>query len=761
MTEVIVYNETRNLGTRQAVEILVDSVHPPGTISEERRSQICELLWRTPAARTTSDHAIAFLNQSASSTESDRVRMSAARTTANRLSYVAKTKENRDAVFYPGHGDDDRRITEELPYARLCQIVDRTTPIGSAGSCFATEIALRLRAGGFNYVVTETPPDGVIRFPARWGLIFNTPSLRQLVEKAYGVRETPRILWETDGQDGETVFKDPFREHVHFTSVEEYEEDYDRHVEAARRALDSCEVFVLTLGVNEVWRLESDGSVLARVPWGVGSSLVRPEVLSVEQNVAELQSMLDTWRSHNPNIRIIVTVSPVPLTATFRGDEQHVITATCQSKSVLRVAADRFAAANDGVDYFPSFETVMYCSGDPWRPDFRHVTRPTVSRVMRLFDTMFVRGPGDAAVRAMERAKQSTAETLEARVTLMVCAGTSVDEEISDIVSSYLTEFTEDDDVCLVVWCLPGSCKDLTELVETNLTSAGLGAESGPNIHILESADPPLTDATAVIALGCHDGRFAARARQAGILALTTDANEWREVHAAAIELAEIEAIIDAIASRADEDLAERLEDLRAEARRYARTKKTGREQIEVVERIDEVTDGLISKHVALAARQAYPPRPGSGAVGPSDVKAVERLLESGFVVLDIATSDLVQAVKDLEAREDADTVTLLGLSEVARIAVEPSLLATVQEALGCSPILLGAELIDAGEPTSAKPGEARIVIPLAAERRLALVFTASLFSKRWRPVRLEDSWKEAAESLKGTFPRVLDIFYD
>ena len=133
MSNVVVYNETRILGSRQAVEILVDSVHPPGTITDERRTQLCDALWETPAARTSSDDAIAFLKQSASSGEDDRVRRSVARTRANRLTYVTRGKENRDAVFYPGHGDDDRLITEELPFARLHQIVDRTTPIGSAG----------------------------------------------------------------------------------------------------------------------------------------------------------------------------------------------------------------------------------------------------------------------------------------------------------------------------------------------------------------------------------------------------------------------------------------------------------------------------------------------------------------------------------------------------------------------------------------------------------------------------------------------------
>jgi len=97
------------------------------------------------------------------------------------------------------------------------------------------------------------------------------------------------------------------------------------------------------------------------------------------------------WRAHNKNIKIIVTVSPVPLLATYRAKEHHVITANAHSKAVLRVAAEEFASKNKDVFYFPSYETVMYCTEQPWKPDLRHVAPHTVDNVMRLFSKMFLR----------------------------------------------------------------------------------------------------------------------------------------------------------------------------------------------------------------------------------------------------------------------------------------------------------------------------------------------------------------------------------
>jgi hypothetical protein len=299
-------------------------------------------------------------------------------------------KTNPRTVFWPdptavqAHA---RSIHDELPYARPLGLVRRDTPIGSAGSCFAAEIARHLKRNGYNYVVTEENENS----SANWGIIFNTPSFRQLVERAFGLRRLPKLLWARPDGAGGAAYLDPFREGPVYGSVEAYEADLERHVAAARAALMAAKVFVITLGMNEVWRLKADGSALSRAPWNLAPYLVERQVLTPEQNVAELERMLAVWRSFNPDLRLIVTVSPVPLHATFRGDDHHVIAANAHSKSVLRVAAESFCERNRGiVHYFPSYETVMHCVRDPWDADQRHVSPAAVSRVMALFEVMFV-----------------------------------------------------------------------------------------------------------------------------------------------------------------------------------------------------------------------------------------------------------------------------------------------------------------------------------------------------------------------------------
>ena len=320
----------------------------------------------------------------------------------NKRAYLPAGRFNPNAVFWPNPSvsGNNRSIYTELPVANRTPIINKNSKIVSAGSCFATEIAHYLIDNGYNYLVTEDSGsreakyeildmEGQVNASAAWGIIFNTPSFRQLVEKAFGQRELPRIVWSQPHKE-ENLFFDPFRENVAFRSVADYEENYLSHVAAARRAFEEMDVFIITLGLNEVWRFAADGSVFSRSPWRIAPSLIRREILSVEENVSDLLKMAKILRRFNPKVKIICTLSPVPLHATFLADEHHIVAANTHSKAVLRVAAEEFARRCPQTYYFPSYEVVTVSTENPWAPDQRHVTREAVSKVMKTFVEMYV-----------------------------------------------------------------------------------------------------------------------------------------------------------------------------------------------------------------------------------------------------------------------------------------------------------------------------------------------------------------------------------
>ena len=323
--------------------------------------------------------------------------------------YLSRKRDIRK-VFWPKLAD--------LPKAELLvkrvPIVERTTAIASAGSCFATNIRNALLQLGFNYLRTE---DNDIA-SAGWGLIFNTVAFRQLVEFAFGLRERPRVLFPVarppayhQYPPGTILFMDPIREGVFFPSVAEYEANYEKHRAACRAAFEQCEIFIFTLGMSEVWEYKIDGSAMAMEPKAVPAFLVNPRVLTTSDNVAELERAFAILRQHNPTLKLVLTVSPVPLHATFRGDDMHVVTANSYSKSALRAAADEFCARHPGdVFYFPAYEKIMYTTESVWHEDGRHPTANGVAQVIGMFLQSFLT---DAALVETKERTEGLAMTLE------------------------------------------------------------------------------------------------------------------------------------------------------------------------------------------------------------------------------------------------------------------------------------------------------------------------------------------------------------
>ena len=138
-----------------------------------------------------------------------------------------------------------------------------------------------------------------------------------------------------------------------------------------------ADVLVMTLGLAEVWKDTQTGLFLNARPHNVTLSRYPDRfelwVLSYEDVLSELEQAFDTLRRHaRADLKTILTVSPVPMSATFTGDD--VAVANAYSKSVLRAAAQSIALSHDGVDYYPSFESVTLSDREAaWEDDQIHV----------------------------------------------------------------------------------------------------------------------------------------------------------------------------------------------------------------------------------------------------------------------------------------------------------------------------------------------------------------------------------------------------
>lgn len=149
-----------------------------------------------------------------------------------------------------------------------------------------------------------------------------------------------------------------------------------------------ADVLVMTLGLNEVWRDNHTGTRLNAAPglWEVRRDPGRfvLEITDVEENVAALEEARTLVKALNPAMKIVVTVSPVPMGTTFSG--RDVAIANTLSKATLRAAADAFQVRHPDVDYFPSYEIATLTSRSfAYAPDCLHVTDRVVSHIMGQF----------------------------------------------------------------------------------------------------------------------------------------------------------------------------------------------------------------------------------------------------------------------------------------------------------------------------------------------------------------------------------------
>ncbi len=272
------------------------------------------------------------------------------------------------------------------------------TRIFTAGSCFAQHVARALKAAGCHVIDTEpvTPglPEQVTRafgyglYSARFGNIYTLRQFRQLVEEAAALHVPACPVWTRDGR-----FHDALRPAVEpegLGSEAAVRAAREEHLEALRTALDQAELLVFTLGLTECWEHLATGTVYPTAPETLAGTF-DPAVfgfrnLGYEENIDDFVALRGHLAEINPYLRVLLTVSPVPLTATASGD--HVLTASVRSKAILRAVCAALVEADPAVDYFPSYElvTAPQPGGGHWfEPNLRSVSAGGVARVMACF----------------------------------------------------------------------------------------------------------------------------------------------------------------------------------------------------------------------------------------------------------------------------------------------------------------------------------------------------------------------------------------
>lgn len=255
--------------------------------------------------------------------------------------------------------------------------IDKSSNIIAFGSCFATNILKYLKGAGYN-----VNSKGELDFQGCLGAGVNTTfAIKDSLDWIFNNKQFKEETWH---KEDKTVIK---REEKIRTGL--------------LGTLKSADLFIITLGLSEIWyNKETNETFWRAIPGDLYNDKIHGfRVSTVQENKENIKYVYDIILANNNKTRILFTVSPISLVATFR--PVSCITANVISKSILRVALDEFCREedihnNDKLFYWPSYEIVekifsIVLKGGPYRPDNRRIKKEHLHEIMKLFDKYYLR----------------------------------------------------------------------------------------------------------------------------------------------------------------------------------------------------------------------------------------------------------------------------------------------------------------------------------------------------------------------------------
>lgn len=274
---------------------------------------------------------------------------------------------------------------------RFC--FDKEAKVYTIGSCFARNVEQELLNKKFNLPALSVDFDWSIykRKPAYKHTILNKYNTHSVADEI--LRAVGKNRYEYDGllEVKPECWFDPQSSHTD-PGTFEVVADTRRKLNLIQDELLTSDVLILTLGLTETWQHVETGVVFNQLhPVALRPIADKMQFFNstLVESYTVLAEALEALKDKVPNIKVIVTVSPVPLTQTFT--KMDVVTANTYSKSTLRCVAQMLFDDFSYVDYFPSYEMVINSPrGSSWHADQIHPSRPLVSNVISEFSSRYI-----------------------------------------------------------------------------------------------------------------------------------------------------------------------------------------------------------------------------------------------------------------------------------------------------------------------------------------------------------------------------------
>ena len=260
--------------------------------------------------------------------------------------------------------DLQTRVNLPLPKFRL----NLENTFCTIGSCFSSHLT--------NYFQESLLT--VYNNPA--GITFNPLSISQQLENAINNENTgeEKIIFNDElyhSLDHHGYFSSPSREKL-FENIRTAQLKF-------REGIQKAQILVITMGTAFVFRHKQKNIVVNNCHKMDNDKFAR-ERLKVDQIVDNLSTTFKKCRVLNPNLNILLTVSPI----------RHIRDGLIQnqrSKSILLLTADKLQQELDFVDYFPAYEIFMDELRDYrfYTSDMIHPTSQSIDYILNSFVTHY------------------------------------------------------------------------------------------------------------------------------------------------------------------------------------------------------------------------------------------------------------------------------------------------------------------------------------------------------------------------------------
>jgi hypothetical protein len=327
----------------------------------------------------------------------------------------ARLNKQRGWTFGPRGASAAERLQSGKPLDlrhRPKFTLDSDHPIFTIGSCFARNIENLMISRNLPIVLKNfgTPPEMFANWDEKTGKGGGTPKglLSRTSLNKFSVHsmthELRRVLggasYPNEGliELAHGKWFDPHASRLHLLPYEVALENR-RVIHHAMSQIKRAKVVIMTLGLTETWIDAATGLAINEPPGATWLARCPGRWNFVDFGydaiLEEMSAFIALARERaDPDMKFIVTVSPVPLGATAK--DQDIIVASNGSKSTLRAVAEELYRRHDFVDYFPSYEYAMFSHREiVWKEDQLHVQRPFVEHITRSFIDAYYSESGD------------------------------------------------------------------------------------------------------------------------------------------------------------------------------------------------------------------------------------------------------------------------------------------------------------------------------------------------------------------------------